>query len=249
MQAFSTALLTSIQGCGDKTRTQKQVCEIFNTKYPDRRISQSTVGRIENKFHEFGNVTDIPKSGRKRILDDEQKLDILQMDWQRKRCSHFMATTFTRFHPCDFFIWGDLKQKVYSVSIENEEQLWNRIQNAVQELQNEETLRRVDFNFLCRIDFCINENGVAFNVLLLAISTPLHTTFPLLKAILEVRFCQLVRNLDEGKLPHFQLVPFNAIYLGKKTGGRGVMPRCEKKREVYKWVLPLASAVDEVKAK
>ncbi|KAJ8947952.1 hypothetical protein NQ318_021049 [Aromia moschata] len=56
-------------GCGDKTRTQKQ--------YPDRRISQSTVSRIENKFREFGNVTDISKSGRKRILDDEQKLDIL----------------------------------------------------------------------------------------------------------------------------------------------------------------------------
>lgn len=64
-------------GCGDKTRTQKQVCEIFNTKYPDRRISQSTVSRIENKFREFGNVTDIPKSGRKRILDDEKKLDVL----------------------------------------------------------------------------------------------------------------------------------------------------------------------------
>ncbi|KAJ8952963.1 hypothetical protein NQ318_006580 [Aromia moschata] len=64
-------------GCGDKTRTQKQVCEIFNTKYLDRRISQSTVSRIENKFREFGNVTDIPKSGRKRILDDEQKWDIL----------------------------------------------------------------------------------------------------------------------------------------------------------------------------
>ncbi|KAJ8942292.1 hypothetical protein NQ318_005610 [Aromia moschata] len=56
---------------------RKQVCEIFKTKYPDRRISQSTVSRIENKFREFGNVTDIPKSGRKRILDDEQKLDIL----------------------------------------------------------------------------------------------------------------------------------------------------------------------------
>ncbi|KAJ8935366.1 hypothetical protein NQ318_012936, partial [Aromia moschata] len=49
-------------GCGDKTRTQKQVCERFNTKYPDRRISQSTVSRIENKFREFGNVTYIPKS-------------------------------------------------------------------------------------------------------------------------------------------------------------------------------------------
>ncbi|KAJ8947591.1 hypothetical protein NQ318_010103 [Aromia moschata] len=48
-------------GCGDKTRTQKQ----------------STVNRIENKFREFGNVTHIPKSRRKRILDYEQKLDIL----------------------------------------------------------------------------------------------------------------------------------------------------------------------------
>ncbi|KAJ8941328.1 hypothetical protein NQ318_004772 [Aromia moschata] len=65
------------RGCDDKTRTQEQVCEIFNTKHPDRRISQSTVSRIENIFREFGNVTDIPKSGRKRILDDEQKLDIL----------------------------------------------------------------------------------------------------------------------------------------------------------------------------
>ncbi|KAJ8950614.1 hypothetical protein NQ318_010813 [Aromia moschata] len=67
----------NLDGCVDKTRTQQQVCEIFNTKYPDRRISQSTVSRIENKFREFGNVTDIPKSGRKHILDDEQKLDIL----------------------------------------------------------------------------------------------------------------------------------------------------------------------------
>ncbi|KAJ8959207.1 hypothetical protein NQ318_022469 [Aromia moschata] len=47
-------------------------CEISNTKY---WISQSTVSRIENKFREFGNITEIPKSGRKRILDDEQKLD------------------------------------------------------------------------------------------------------------------------------------------------------------------------------
>ncbi|KAJ8948035.1 hypothetical protein NQ318_003368 [Aromia moschata] len=45
--------------------------------YHDRCISQSTVSKIENKFREFGNVTDIHKSGRKRILDDEQKLDIL----------------------------------------------------------------------------------------------------------------------------------------------------------------------------
>ncbi|KAJ8985574.1 hypothetical protein NQ317_011538 [Molorchus minor] len=67
-------------------------------------------------------------------------------------------------NPCDFFIWGDLKRKVYSVSIQDEEQLlWNIIQNAVQELQNEETLRRLHFNVLRRMDFCINENGVIYN--------------------------------------------------------------------------------------
>ncbi|KAJ8942199.1 hypothetical protein NQ318_021086 [Aromia moschata] len=69
-------------------------------------------------------------------------------------------------NPCDFFIWGDLKQRVYSVSIENEEQLWDIIQNAVQELQNEETLRRVHFNFLRRIEFCSNENGDHFEHLI-----------------------------------------------------------------------------------
>ncbi|KAJ8949779.1 hypothetical protein NQ318_019009 [Aromia moschata] len=52
-----------VLGCGDKTRTQKQVCEIFNTNYPDHRISQST------RY--------LSKSGRKRILDDKQELDIL----------------------------------------------------------------------------------------------------------------------------------------------------------------------------
>ncbi|KAJ8955625.1 hypothetical protein NQ318_001455 [Aromia moschata] len=60
-----------------KEEIQQCMYTIFNTKYPDRCISQSTVSRIENKFREFGNVTDIPISGRKRILDDGEKLDIL----------------------------------------------------------------------------------------------------------------------------------------------------------------------------
>ncbi|KAJ8983549.1 hypothetical protein NQ317_006594 [Molorchus minor] len=50
---------------------------------------------------------------------------------------------FRKLFLCNFSYYC----KVCSVSIENEEQLWNRIQNSVQELQNEETLRRVHFNF------------------------------------------------------------------------------------------------------
>ncbi|KAJ8948189.1 hypothetical protein NQ318_010462 [Aromia moschata] len=48
--------------CGDKTRRQKQVCEIFNTKYTDRRISKSTIF-----LNLMGNA----------FLDHEQKLNIL----------------------------------------------------------------------------------------------------------------------------------------------------------------------------
>lgn len=63
-------------------------------------------------------------------------------------------------NPCDFFIWGALKTKVYEVQIDNSEQLWNRIQNAVDELRvNDDILRRVHLNFLRRIDLCIDEGG------------------------------------------------------------------------------------------
>jgi len=63
-------------------------------------------------------------------------------------------------NPCDFFLWGALKTKIYEVQINSAEQLWNRIQNAVNALQeNEDVLRRVHFNFLRRIELCINERG------------------------------------------------------------------------------------------
>ncbi|KAJ8933195.1 hypothetical protein NQ318_012078 [Aromia moschata] len=42
MSLSDTQRILILLGCGDKTRTQKKVCEIFNTKYPNRHISQST---------------------------------------------------------------------------------------------------------------------------------------------------------------------------------------------------------------
>lgn len=64
-------------GCGDKTRSQMEVCTMFNAKYPDRSITQSTVSRTERKFWENGNVRNLPKSGRKNQIDEEKQLDIL----------------------------------------------------------------------------------------------------------------------------------------------------------------------------
>lgn len=61
--------------------------------------------------------------------------------------------------PCDYFIWGALKAKVYEVQIEDIDQLWARILNAVNFLQDERILRRVHFNFLRRVNLCQHELG------------------------------------------------------------------------------------------
>lgn len=65
-----------LSGCGDKKRTQTEVCNLFNAKYPDRPISQSTVSKIVRKFRENGHVKHIPNAGRPKI-EDNVKLDIL----------------------------------------------------------------------------------------------------------------------------------------------------------------------------
>lgn len=68
--------------------------------------------------------------------------------------------------PCDFFLWGALAEKVYSVRIDTRQQLWARIQEAVNNVGNEETLQRVQFNFLRRLHLCIQENGAHFEHLM-----------------------------------------------------------------------------------
>ncbi|KAJ8923943.1 hypothetical protein NQ315_006719 [Exocentrus adspersus] len=39
-------------GCGDKIRSQAEVCALFNAKYPENQISQGTVSKILHKFEE-----------------------------------------------------------------------------------------------------------------------------------------------------------------------------------------------------
>lgn len=64
-------------GCGNKTRTQKKVCEMFNNKYPGQQLSQSTVSKIEKKFRDIGHVRNIHKPGRTPRFDEEKQLDVL----------------------------------------------------------------------------------------------------------------------------------------------------------------------------
>ncbi|KAJ8911034.1 hypothetical protein NQ315_017400 [Exocentrus adspersus] len=53
--------------CGDKIRSQAEVCALFNAKYPANQISQGT---------EHGTVHDLPRTGGARALNEEKKLNI-----------------------------------------------------------------------------------------------------------------------------------------------------------------------------
>jgi len=70
-------------------------------------------------------------------------------------------------NPLDYFLWGHLKSVVYKTPVDQEEQLWQRIQDAANALRaDEEILQRVHFNFLRRVNHCMRVNGGHFEHLL-----------------------------------------------------------------------------------
>lgn len=64
--------------------------------------------------------------------------------------------------PCDFFLWGAVKSKVYASTIASEEDLQRKIFQAFNSLNNREIIDRVQFNFLQRVNMCILKNGGHF---------------------------------------------------------------------------------------
>lgn len=67
-------------------------------------------------------------------------------------------------NPMDFTVWGQMKEKVYSVAINNEEQLRQRIENAFNDLMVENKLSNVLFSLEKRLRQCIRANGGHFEL-------------------------------------------------------------------------------------
>lgn len=68
--------------------------------------------------------------------------------------------------PLDFFVWGYLKEKIYSSPVANEEDLRGRIRNTAEELQQELSLRITVGAMRKRARACIRQNGGHFENLL-----------------------------------------------------------------------------------
>ncbi|XP_076028557.1 uncharacterized protein LOC143017694 [Oratosquilla oratoria] len=62
--------------------------------------------------------------------------------------------------PLDFFFWGMLKEKVYSMKITDLNHMRERITSQCAEIDGNESLfHRVHLNFVKRIKLCIENNG------------------------------------------------------------------------------------------
>ncbi len=76
-----------------------------------------------------------------------------------------MARSFSRLDPCDFFLWGYLKDQVFRDLPQTIPELKARICDAIANI-SEDTLQKVFQNIETRFSFVIRQNGDHFENLL-----------------------------------------------------------------------------------
>lgn len=70
-------------------------------------------------------------------------------------------------NPVDFYVWGDMKNKVYCTEVPSVDDLRERIFQAAEDIRNNrEVLARVRRNWLRRSEACILSQGSHFEHLL-----------------------------------------------------------------------------------
>lgn len=69
--------------------------------------------------------------------------------------------------PLDFYLWGHLKNRVYTTQVNTRQELWRRVQEACREVRNTPgVFERVRQSLLRRAQACMNEGGRNFEHLL-----------------------------------------------------------------------------------
>ncbi|KAG8280816.1 hypothetical protein J6590_072500 [Homalodisca vitripennis] len=73
--------LLMMRGYGDRQRSYREVCNLFNDTFPERNpISVSTISKTIERFEMTGSVRNRPKSGRIQSATDEEHA----LDWVRR---------------------------------------------------------------------------------------------------------------------------------------------------------------------
>ena len=72
---------------------------------------------------------------------------------------HALASTLPGLDPCDFFLWGFIKSKVYSEQLPTIEELKERIKKVFQEHITVQICRQVMTGYQQRLQRCLENQG------------------------------------------------------------------------------------------
>ena len=96
------------------------------------------------------------------ILKQMQPINMIMINyWDKYRArqndlTHLLVSL--DLNPCDFFLWGYLKSKVYSNRPQSIEKLKDTIRQEITAIPHEMTRRVID-NFRERLRQCVHNNG------------------------------------------------------------------------------------------
>uniref|UniRef100_A0A1B6HYH3 DUF4817 domain-containing protein n=1 Tax=Homalodisca liturata TaxID=320908 RepID=A0A1B6HYH3_9HEMI len=127
--------LLMMRGYGDRQRSYREVCNLFNDTFPERNpISVSTISKTIERFEMTGSVRNRPKSGRiQSATDEEHALDVLQTFIEDPHTSLRKAAQQHDMHPMSVSkILKINKYKPFKVHL-------------VQQLSEDDYDRRVEF--------------------------------------------------------------------------------------------------------
>jgi transposase len=80
-------------------------------------------------------------------------------------------------NPCDYFLWGFLKDKVFSEKINNCNELKEKITQICSEIK-EEICKKVINNLIYRLHYCIKKSGKHFANIMKKSHIPLNIVNP-----------------------------------------------------------------------
>ena len=63
--------------------------------------------------------------------------------------------------PCDYFLWGYIKSKLYTAGPAGREETWERIQQICQDM-DQDMIKKATKDILKRIELCLYSNGQHF---------------------------------------------------------------------------------------
>ena len=117
------------------------------------QIDPKTIKNCHAKLMTTGSVSDTQRSGRPSKFRDPEVVQVVQemfsrspqkSKWMGRRGSHEWPVRSPDLTPCDFFLWGWLKEQVYSTKPKNLEELEGRIREVMSSIPQEFLVKSVD---------------------------------------------------------------------------------------------------------